>query len=96
MIRVCVEVTQRGLTLADVGVPQVPVLVLVVERRTLLTLSPNRVVLTVIAHASAHVARRHVRGHVEMTRRGMLVTLALCKRRRQCASYFSLSTVLQT
>lgn len=68
----------RGqLTLADVGVPQVSVRVLVVEGRALLALPADGVVLAVLAHAAAHVARRHVHGQVEVARRGVLVALAL-------------------
>lgn len=71
----------RGqLTLADVGVPQVSVRVLVVEGRALLALSADGVVLTVLAHAAAHVARRHVHGQVEVARGGVLVALALWER----------------
>lgn len=50
---------------------------LVVEGRTLLALPPDRVVLTVVAHAAAHVAGRHIHGQVKVARRGMLVALAL-------------------
>lgn len=64
------------LTFTDVGVPQVSVRVLVVERCALLALPSHRVVLTVVAHAAAHVAGRHVHGQVEVTRRGVVVTLA--------------------
>lgn len=67
----------RPLTLAHIGVPQVSVGVLIVEGGALLALSSNRVVFTVIAHASAHVASRHVHGHVKVALRGVLVTLAL-------------------
>lgn len=75
----------RGqLTLADVGVPQVSVRVLVVEGRALLALSADGVVLTVLAHAAAHVARRHVHGQVEVARRGVLVALALWERGNMC------------
>lgn len=68
----------RGqLTLADVGVPKVSVRVLVEEGRALLALPADGVVLAVLAHAAAHVARRHVHGQVEVARRGVLVALAL-------------------
>lgn len=67
----------RGrLTLADVGVAQVPVGVLVEEGAALLALPPDGVVLAVVAHAAAHVARRHVHGQVEVARRGVVVALA--------------------
>lgn len=67
----------RGrLTLADVGVAQVPVGVLVEEGGALLALMPDGVVLAVVAHAAAHVARRHVHGQVEVARRGVVVALA--------------------
>lgn len=67
----------RGrLTLADVGVAQVPVGVLVEEGCALLALPPDGVVLAVVAHAAAHVARRHVHGQVEVARSGVLVALA--------------------
>lgn len=73
----------RGrLTLADVGVAQVPVGVLVVEGGALLALPPDGVVLAVVAHAAAHVARRHVHGQVEVARRGVLVALAPCGEER--------------
>lgn len=84
----------RGqLTLADVGVPQVSVRVLVVEGRALLALSADGVVLTVLAHAAAHVARRHVHGQVEVARRGVLVALALWERG---AMYLPLNMCIET
>ena len=48
-----------------------------VERRAVLALPAHRVVLTVLAHASAHVAGRHVHGEVEVTRGGVMVALTL-------------------
>lgn len=50
---------------------------LIVEGGAQLALSAHRVVLAVVAHASAGVARRQVHGHVEVARRGVLVALAL-------------------
>jgi len=67
---------QRSLTLADVGVPEVAVGVLVVEGGALLAPPARRVVAAVVAHAAADVARRHVHGEVEVARRGVLVALA--------------------
>lgn len=71
----------RGrLTLADVGVAQVPAGVLVVEGGTLLALPPDGVVLAVVADAAAYVARRQVHSQVKVARCGVLVALAPCKK----------------
>lgn len=62
-------------TFADVGVSQVPVGVLVEERCALFTLSAHGVVLTVVAHASAHLAGQNVHGVVKVARCGVMVAL---------------------
>lgn len=62
-------------TLADVGVSQVSVGVLVEETRTLLALPAHGVVLTVVAHAPAHVAGHHEHGEVKVARCGVMVTI---------------------
>ena len=63
-------------TFADAGVPQVSVGVRVVEGRALVAVPAHRIVLSVFAHAPAHVARRHVHGRVEVAGVGVPVTLA--------------------
>lgn len=67
------------LTFTDAGVPQVTVGVLVEVLGTLLALSPHCVVLTVVAHSSAHVAGRQINGQVEVARGGVVVALTHCQ-----------------
>lgn len=74
---------QSGLTLADVGVSDVPLWMLVVERFTLLTVVSGRVVPTVVTNASADVSRSHEHGHVEVTRVRVLVTVTLYRHHRR-------------
>lgn len=76
------EKISAGLTVADVGVSDVSLLVLVVERLALLAVVSGRVVKTVFADPPADVPRRHVHGHVKVTRVRVVVAVALWNRTR--------------
>ena len=65
------------LTLADVGVSDVLLGVLVEERFALLTVVSHGVVLTLVTHASAHVAAGDVHRHVEVALGRVAVTVTL-------------------
>lgn len=68
-------------TFTEVRVSDVPLRVLEVKRFALLTVASHRVVLTVIAHASAHVSGGQIHRHVKVARAGMLVAVTLCETR---------------
>lgn len=71
---------QSGLTLADVGVSDVSLWMLVVKRLALFAVVSGGVVETVVANSSADVSWSHVHGHVKVTRVRVLVTVTLCGR----------------
>lgn len=54
-------------TFAEIGVPDVPLGVLEVERFALLTVAPHGVVLTVITHSPADIASSQEDRHVKVT-----------------------------
>lgn len=54
-------------TFAEIGVPDVPLGVLEVERFALLTVAPHGVVLTVITHSPADIASCQEDRHVKVT-----------------------------
>jgi len=66
------------LTLADVGVPDILLQMLVVERSASLTAVSCRVVLTLVTEPPAHVSRSHEHHLVEVTGVRVLVTVTLC------------------
>lgn len=55
-------------TFTDAGVADVPLWVLVVERLALFTVVTHGVVLALVTHTAAHITRRDVNCHVEVTR----------------------------
>lgn len=68
---------ENKLTYADQGVPDVLDGVFVVERFARLTVASHRVVLTLVTHPSAHVARGQIHRHVEVTQGGVAVAVTL-------------------
>lgn len=82
--------TLSGLTLADVGVSDVPLRMLEVKRPALIAVVSSRVVKTAVANPSADVSRGHVRGHVKVARVRVLVAVTPCRkpsrRSHQCHS----------
>lgn len=54
-------------TFAEIGVPDVPLGVLEVERPALLTVAPHGVVLTVVTHSPTDVASSQEDRHVKVT-----------------------------
>lgn len=67
-------------TFANRGVSDVPVGVLVEERRAPLAVAPHGVVQTVVTHAAADVACCQVDCHVEVAAAGVAIAVALCRR----------------
>lgn len=65
-------------TFTEIGVPDVPLGVLVVERLALLAVPAHGVVLTVIAHSAADVPGGQEDRHVKVTRAGVLIAVTLC------------------
>lgn len=53
---------------------------LVEERLALLAFVTHGVVLAAVAHATAHVTRGLIHGHVEMTGIRVMIAVTLCKR----------------
>lgn len=66
-----------SLTAAHSWVPQVLAWVTVEEGSAELTVAPSCIVLTSITHASTHVARRQVCGHVKVAAVGVPMALTL-------------------
>jgi hypothetical protein len=65
-------------TFTEIGVPDVPLRVLEVERFALFTVAPHGVVLTVITHSPADVASSQEDCHVKVTRAGMFIAVTFC------------------
>lgn len=70
------------LTLADVGVPDVPLWMLVVKGLALLAVAPGRVMEAVVTNPPAHVGRGHKGGRVEVAPVRVLVAVTLCTQAR--------------
>lgn len=63
-----------------------------VKRHALLTAAAHRVVLAVVAHTAADVARGQVHRHVEVAGARMFVAVTLCnksKAKRSCSCIYS-------
>lgn len=67
-------------TFTHVGVPDVPLWVLVVKRFALLAAAAHGVVLTIVAHSPADVSGGQENRHVEVAGGGVFVAVALCER----------------
>lgn len=65
-------------TFAEIGVPDVPLGMLEVERLALLTVAPHGVVLTVITHSPTDVSSSQEDCHVKVARAGMFVAVTFC------------------
>lgn len=65
------------------GIADIPLRMLKVEGLALLTIVSHRVVLAIVTHPTAGVSRGYVNSHIKMALRGMLVAIALFKRRRK-------------
>lgn len=73
------DISQR--TFTEIGVSDIPLGVLVVERFALLTVASHGVVLTVVTHSPADVPSGQENRHVKVTGAGMFVAVAFCMTR---------------